>query len=69
MMKLVYPSIKNMQNISLGLYMCNKQLFRLSMISQIIKNQGQSYLLKPKTNPDNIDISLLCEYHTLLYID
>ena len=26
MMKLVYPSIKNMQNISLGLYMCNKQL-------------------------------------------
>ena len=27
MMKLVYPSIKNMQNISLGLYMCNKQLF------------------------------------------
>lgn len=27
MMKLVYPSIKNMQNISLGLYMCNKQLY------------------------------------------
>lgn len=68
MMKLVYPSIKNMQNISLGLYMCNKQLFRLSMISQIIKTKV-SYLLKPKTNPDNIDISLLCEYHTLLYID
>ena len=39
MMKLVYPSIKNMQNISLGLYMCNKQLFRLSMISQVIKTK------------------------------
>lgn len=39
MMKLVYPSIKNMQNISLGLYMYNKQLFRLSMISQIIKTK------------------------------
>ena len=41
MMKLVYPSIKNMQNISLGLYMCNKQLFDKvqSMISQIIKTK------------------------------